>query len=368
LCDDDCNYCFEKSFASHEYAKYWIQEKNDKTPREVFLGSKKKYWFRCNTCKHDFDKQLKRIKATNGWCYFCNSTELCDDKDCNFCFNKSLASDKRVEHFRGSASGKTARYIIKKGKEICTFECQTCKHLFDVRIGNVIMLDHWCGYCGSRRWCEEECEKCYAVSFASHERAQYIVDESIDLSRVRRSSTDKYEFKCEKCKFHFEKRPSDVIRGSWCPKCINKTEKKLFDILDKMYDDVEFQPRFDWCKSPLNNVYPFDYCIPSKRIIIELDGDQHFKDVLNWTPCIEQKKRDVFKMIRANKNDYSVIRLRQPDVLADKNNWKNLLIEAINDIDNSDDIMNIFIGKNNIYDEHIKGVAKSKLAQNINRE
>src|SRR5579872_2227089 len=42
LCDDDkCTFCFDKSFASHELAQYWINEKNDKTPREVFWDLKK---------------------------------------------------------------------------------------------------------------------------------------------------------------------------------------------------------------------------------------------------------------------------------------------------------------------------------------
>lgn len=366
LCDNEnCNYCFDKSFASHEFAQYWIQEKNDKTPREVFLGSKKKYWFKCDTCNHDFEKPLKRIKATGGWCYYCTSDSLCDDEDCDYCFDKSLASDDRVEHFKESNSGKTPRYIVKKGKEICTFECDTCKHLFSIKIGNVIMLNQWCGYCGSKRWCDNECEKCFAVSFGSHERAQYIVDKSIDLSRVRRSGKDKYDFKCEKCNNIFSKYLGDVVRGSWCPKCVNKTEKKLFDILSKIYDDIEFQKRFDWCKSPLNHIYPFDYCIASKKIIIELDGDQHFKNVHNWLPCIEQKKRDVFKMIQANKNGYSVIRIRQPDVLADKNNWKNDLIYSINAIDTFEDITNIYITNNDIYDDHINCMETSNLALNV---
>ena len=367
LCDEDCDFCFDNSFASNKYANQWIYELNDKTPREVLSGTSKKYWLKCDTCKHEYEKSLKRIKEKNG-CYFCNSTYLCEDEDCDFCFNKSLASDPRAEHFISSESGKTTRQIVKKGKEMCTFECQTCKHLFTIKVGNFIQLDQSCGFCTGRRWCEEECAKCYAVSFASHEKALQIVDKDIDLSRVRRSSKDKYEFECEVCKFHFEKAVSDVTRNSWCPKCVNKTEKKLFDILNKLFDDVIFQKHFDWCIGLKGRAYPFDFFIPSKGIIIELDGEQHFKDIKNWLPYVEQQKRDIFKMNKANKKEYSVIRLFQPDVLADKNNWKKLMLTAIKDIEGFDEITNIFIGKGNLYNKHIEGVEKSKLAQNIKRE
>jgi len=45
LCDkEDCKKCFEKSFASHEKAKYW-SNKNELKPRQVFKSSGKKYFF-----------------------------------------------------------------------------------------------------------------------------------------------------------------------------------------------------------------------------------------------------------------------------------------------------------------------------------
>jgi hypothetical protein len=51
LCkDNDCDTCFKKSFASHKRAVHWIADKNDVMPRDVFLGNKKKYWFKCHKC------------------------------------------------------------------------------------------------------------------------------------------------------------------------------------------------------------------------------------------------------------------------------------------------------------------------------
>jgi len=59
---------------------------------------------------------------------------------------------------------------------------------------------------------------------------------------------------------------------------------------------------------------PFDFCIQEHKIIIELDGRQHFKQVSNWCSPEEQFENDKFKEDCANNNGYSVIRLLQHDV------------------------------------------------------
>ena len=366
LCSaDDCITCFNKSFASHEFAHHWIDDLNDRKPRDVLLGTNKKFWFKCHKCNHKFEKQLKRIKATNGWCYYCSSDVLCDDDDCGHCFNKSLASDPRINMFISSESGKDARHVVKKGKEKCIFKCADCEHFFPMMAANFSTLKHQCGFCLSKRWCDGECAACDLVSFATHEKANYATDE-IDFSRVRRSSKDKYMFKCEKCSFVFSKTICDVCRGSWCPTCINKTEKKLIDVLDSMYDDVIFQPRYDWCKSTTTDkFYPFDYCIPSKHIIIELDGEQHFKNVLKWLPCDDQRARDIYKTKKANNEGYSTIRVLQTDVLGDKHNWKRVLISAVEKIDSNDVVENIYISAGDIYSRHIEEFGKYKSIKNI---
>lgn len=47
LCNDNnCEICFEKSFASHFRARYWSVE-NVLTPRQVFKHSRSKYIFDC---------------------------------------------------------------------------------------------------------------------------------------------------------------------------------------------------------------------------------------------------------------------------------------------------------------------------------
>jgi hypothetical protein len=82
--DDDCKECYEKSFQSHPRSQYWNYEKNEKiTPRQVFKGSSKKYWFICEK-GHHFKTYLKSIYHRNHWCNVCclNKGETCLEDLC----------------------------------------------------------------------------------------------------------------------------------------------------------------------------------------------------------------------------------------------------------------------------------------------
>jgi len=155
------------------------------------------------------------------------------------------------------------------------------------------------------------------------------------------------------CKKHgeFEQMPAAHLTGAGCPNCYNKTEGKLHNWLRERYpDDVKHHQSFDWCKK--KKCLPFDWCIEKFKIIIELDGVQHFE----YTPHFHrngkedlyyQQQIDCFKMKKANENGYSVIRLLQKDVWDNKHNWKKKLLKTIKKYDTP---TNVFICINNEYE------------------
>lgn len=136
--------------------------------------------------------------------------------------------------------------------------------------------------------------------------------------------------------------------------CRNKTEKILYNNLNKKYPDVKIQSKYDWCMGTKNRHYPFDFVIENINVIIELDGNQHFRDVAIFKNNFnKQRECDVYKMIKANENGYSVIRLLQTDVYGNKNNWEKLLYEAINKVQNGI-VTNQYIAKTDMYKQHIE--------------
>ena len=113
------------------------------------------------------------------------------------------------------------------------------------------------------------------------------------------------------------------------------------------YNKLKQQYKVEWCKKI--NFLPFDFCIEKYKIIIELDGPQHFEQISNWSSPEENQKNDKYKMGCANNNGFSIIRILQEDVFYDTYNWLDELKESIEKIKNENKIQNIFLCKNNKY-------------------
>lgn len=71
LCsNENCNLCFNKSFASINKSLYWDYEKNNGKPRDYFKSSCKEFWFNCNKCSRNFENRLSHI-SSGVWCGYC---------------------------------------------------------------------------------------------------------------------------------------------------------------------------------------------------------------------------------------------------------------------------------------------------------
>ena len=162
----------------------------------------------------------------------------------------------------------------------------------------------------------------------------------------------KYYFICNLCDSSLSININNLTLGfAWCPKCVRKTEKFFLHWLKENYNfTILSQVRFDWCRSIESKRFlPFDFLVEEIKMIIELDGDQHFRQISNWqSPDIIQK-RDKFKMQQALQNGYSIIRIYQMDVHKDKNNWKNKIKEVIKKYETPNII---YLGKEDLYKDH----------------
>ena len=98
---------------------------------------------------------------------------------------------------------------------------------------------------------------------------------------------------------------------------------------------------------------PFDFCIPELKIIIELDGAQHFIQVSNWASPEETYENDLFKEKCAKENGYSMVRIIQEDVFNDTYDWLSKILLSIEEIKISGNIENRYLCENNEYNKFI---------------
>lgn len=145
LCENiECNNCLKKSFASHEKSKFWSNE-NKLKPRQVLISSSKIFKFDCYKCTHDFQCNLNNITNNNNWCPFCSNQQLCKNKNCQACFDKSFASYIKSE-FWSNKNILKPRQVFKGSSKKYYFNCNKCNNEFFSSL-NAISNGRWCNNC-----------------------------------------------------------------------------------------------------------------------------------------------------------------------------------------------------------------------------
>jgi len=334
-------------FSQHPKSVFWSAT-NLVKPNEVALNSHKKFWFDCE-CGHSFEIALNNVNILNRWCPYCANKKLCDEsKKCIKCINKSFASVDYSKNW-SNKNIESPFKVFKNSQKKCWFQCPNCEHTFEQELSH-ITRGNTCPYCHNRKLCNEvvNCVSCLNKTFASVERTSCWSNKNKKKpTDVFKSTAEKFWFNCDKCSNEFESKLCHITDGSWCPKCVNKTEKILFDKLKNSFPSLKSQFKVEWCKNIKH--LPFDFVIEERKIIVELDGDSHFKQVAKWKSPEHNRNRDLYKMKCANENGFSVIRILQEDVYKNKYDWLNELIMNIEKISCEKIVQNVYMCKKNEY-------------------
>ena len=354
---------YERSFASHEKAEFWHPTKNgDVIPRNVFKSTHTKYWFYCNECNHDFYSNLNNMTCHGNWCPYCSyyGKILCKDIKCNFCFNKSFASQEKAEFWHPTKNEDIMpRDVLKSTNTKYWFKCNICNHDFDTSPAKISdkKTPKWCRYCSHHLLCNDKnCKICFNNSFASHGKAQYwhpTENGEIMPRDIFKSTNTKYLFKCNICNHDFYTSPNRItMMKSWCPHCVNKTETKMKEHLEKEKENLyikvikhHYRPKWADLRKTHNTFYEYDFYIElvnGVKIIIEIDGRQHYEQVSNWTAPLYNQIRDTIKERLAGNEEVNIIRLNQEHIWEDKGNWQQILDEFVKKKYENNDEINIY--------------------------
>jgi len=118
-CDqDECRFCFNNSFASHEKSRFWHCRKNTVSPRLVALNDHRHYWFTCEVCHHDFASAPTNIVCYIRWCPYCAHKKRCENGTCSTCaLNCEICLIRKANFISQTSRRKCCKlcleYIIK---------------------------------------------------------------------------------------------------------------------------------------------------------------------------------------------------------------------------------------------------------------
>lgn len=362
LCDDgDCKFCFEVSCANHpRMADEWSPD-NEKTARQVFLQSNLPVIFDCQECHHTFSTKLcdytRSSGSDNNGCPYCSHKKLCEKADCDMCLQNSCASNNRLVADWNTPTI-TPRQVFKHTHVEYPFKCHTCRH-------DYMRAPHsGCPYCAGVELCGvKDCKMCFEKSFASHPRiACWSPKNELNPLTTFQGAEKRAFFQCDVCSSEFEMELYNVRTGYWCPYCYKKSEAKLLARLQSVWPQCGTQLRYDWCRfSETKSLMPFDFGLEDMKVLIELDGAQHFEQVSNWEAPQRVQAKDIEKMRYAVEKGYTVIHIYQVEVWKDEYDWKAVLTEQIKRVEaqsaqGAQEGKVIFISRKEVYGAHIAGL------------
>jgi very-short-patch-repair endonuclease len=364
LCENvrTCEHCLPRCLISSKQPffkeDYYVKE-NQPPIETITLHCNTRYKFKCSTCLHIIIQSPDGI-FKGKWCNYCTGDALCPvDIDCEFCFKKSFASHPHSIHLSNPKEIENPKQYTLHSGQYTDFTCTDCNHSFNMRIADV-SSGQWCPYCSwpTVKLCNQlpQCFHCYQRSIASHPLICYFDYENDNNIQIPEficmfSNIHTLWLKCNR-NHSFQITPTHLSQGRWCPDCRLKTEQKVYSWLCKIVLDLKRQFKPIWCKNPENNAQlSYDFNIESKKVIIEIDGNQHLIDIPLWKSlATDVIKRDKLKMDYAISNGYHIIRILQEDIWYDKYDWQSELLAKLLNLPEIPS--RIFMCKNNEYDNH----------------
>jgi very-short-patch-repair endonuclease len=310
----DCKFCLKKS--CYDYKDIW-SDKNIKTPEMVSISNGKKFWFKCNICNHVYE-QSPGHKTQGSGCPYCSNQKKCGTLDCLFCLKKSCYDYKDIWSIKNI---KKSEEVAISSNEKFWFMCHICNHEYEQTPGHKTH-GRGCPFCTNIKICGTlDCRFCLLRSCYVYKDIWSV--KNIKPETVAVSSGKKFWFNCLECKEEYEQPPNCKSQGNGCPFCVNKTELKVIDYLKEI--NVNFTRQY---KIGIVRKF-YDFYFPDHKLIIEVDGPQHFQQVSNWGNPEETLENDIKKMKTALVNGISVIRIYQPDIWSDKIDWKKFIKENL---------------------------------------
>ena len=311
------HHCFHQTIRhTHpEIASEWHPDKNGELiPEDIATGSNQKVWWLCSKkfeceCPHEYESIVANRTYHGNGCPYCSFRKTCIHRSLVHTYPEIAAQ------WHPTRNGELKPEMFSHGSDEkiwwkCLIGCQYgCTHEWEAVIGSRCFRDHGCPYCASTH--KKVCIHNSIVTTEPEVAAEwdYEKNDDLDPKTIPRSSEIKAYFLCQNGHSYLAIIGNRCRGGSGCPTCKNKTQKFVFEFLKISYPDLisEFP-------APLCKKRRVDFCIPSLKIIIELDGLQHFEKVGNWMSPEEAIKLDVLKMKGALDSGYSIIRISQTDV------------------------------------------------------
>jgi len=269
---------------------------NEYTFIDEYVNTRTKLTVKHNVCGMSYMVSPNSFLSHHNRCPYCHGNIAKHKSNSEFC--------KEVHNLTGDEYTFLDTYINRSTP--IRVRHNICGKVYKVSPGNFLL--------GSRCISCRYKEKRLSISEAMLKVREAIGD-SYEIINYPNSVIKPTTVRHKTCGNTFTARLSDIYyKHSGCPYCVSSIgEQHICDFLNRNNYHYEFQKRFDnLCdEKPLS----YDFYIPSLGVLIEYQGEQHFKPK-NFGGCSKQeanfrlelqKKHDLMKRVYAINHGYTLI-------------------------------------------------------------
>src|SRR6266496_2215117 len=147
-----------KTMLTHQGSILWSIH-NIKKPEEVSVNeANDEYLFVC-TCGKDFlCKPMPITKGSSKSCPCCQPNELCNNEQCNICYEKTIATVLNLTITWSFKNDIKSWQVLKKSQIKRYFNCSICQHELFAKPCSINIKDNkmaGCTYCNHSGFCND---------------------------------------------------------------------------------------------------------------------------------------------------------------------------------------------------------------------
>lgn len=287
----------------------------------VYINAKTKVCIRCKDCDLDFMQSPSNHLNGRG-CPHCRNIRISQTQKSNtteFIIKAKKVHGNRYIYDKVNYINNSKKILIGCKKHGVYFEQSPCSHL----------LGSGCPYCANERkgaYKTGNRENFIKKAIAVH-GDKYGYEEVIYTN-----ARTKVKILCKKHNKFFWQEPYVHIKGCGCPYCRTSKGEELIEIFLQEYGIThQRQYKIRHLQKNLfctNNNFFVDFYLPNEQVIIEFNGEQHYKEIKGWggkDAFEKQQQRDIELKKICKDNKIRLIEISYLEI----NNIANILCKQL---------------------------------------
>lgn len=236
-------------------------------------------------CKNHIDKGIQKtlvgsMRRSHGYC--------------PWCLNRKRTNNDFVAEMKEINPNIILLSSFSKTEDYIKCYCNICGHTWESKANNLLQ-GQGCKRCAIKRINSKR-------KYTDQEFKQKMKNIHPAIKVLSEYVSMKHRVKCicEIDGYEWETTPDSLLNGkTGCPICSSKVshgESKIMNILKQWNVDYEYQARFEDCKNILS--LPFDFYLINHNILIEYDGEGHYKEIPYSNDT--NKNKESYKKVQIN--------------------------------------------------------------------